>query len=156
MTESRFVLDTNAVIFLTTRGNVIPSVLEDKLKEADLFISVISEIELLSKPKMAADEEENLRAFIAERTIIIDLTDDVKNETIALRRSVKLKLPDCIVAATAVVLDSVLLTADDEPHCRATGYRRSVRYGLYAGLHPLANKELLRLDWSGLKTQNIL
>ena len=129
MTESRFVLDTNAVIFLTTRGNVIPSVLEDKLKEADLFISVISEIELLSKPKMAADEEENLRAFIAERTIIIDLTDDVKNETIALRRSVKLKLPDCIVAATAIVLDSVLLTAD---------------------------KELLRLNWSGLKTQSIL
>ena len=50
-------------------------------------------------------------------------------DTIALRRSVKLKLPDCIVAATAIVLDSVLLTAD---------------------------KELLRLNWSGLKTQNIL
>jgi predicted nucleic acid-binding protein len=59
---------------------------------------------------------------------LIDLTDDVKNETIALRRSVKLKMPDCIVAATAVVLDSVLLTAD---------------------------KELLRLNWPGLKTQDI-
>jgi predicted nucleic acid-binding protein len=129
MTESRFVLDTNAVIVLAAGDNATTSVLENKLKAADLFISVISEIELLSKPKMAADEEENLRAFLAERTIIIDLTEDVKNETIALRRSVKLKLPDCIVAATAVVLDSVLLTAD---------------------------KELLRLDWSGLKTQSIL
>ena len=129
MTESRLVLDTNAVIFLTTRGNVITSVLENKLKEADLFISVISEIELFSKPKMAADEEENLRAFLAERTIIIDLTEDVKNETIALRRSVKLRLPDCIVAATAIVLDSVLLTAD---------------------------KELLSLSLPDLKTQNIL
>ena len=128
MTESRFVLDTNAVIFLTTGDNEAAAELKDKLKEADLFISVISEIELLSKPKMAADEEENLRAFLSERTIIIDLTEDVKNETIALRRSVKLKLPDCIVAATAIVLDSVLLTAD---------------------------KELLRLNWSGLKTQNI-
>ena len=128
MTESRFVLDTNAVIFLTTEENATAVELKDKLKEADLFISVISEIELLSKPKMAADEEENLRAFLSERTIIIDLTEDVKNETIALRRSVKLKLPDCIVAATAIVLDSVLLTAD---------------------------KELLRLNWSGLKTQNI-
>jgi predicted nucleic acid-binding protein len=62
------------------------------------------------------------------RTIIIDLTDDVKNETIALRRSVKLKLPDCIVVATAVVLDSVLLTAD---------------------------KHLLSLSLPGLRTQNI-
>ena len=129
MTESRFVLDTNAVIALAAGDKSTASVLENKLKEADLFISVISEIELFSKPKMAADEEENLRAFLAERTIIIDLTEDVKDETIALRRSVKLKLPDCIVAATAVVLDSVLLTAD---------------------------KELLRLNWSGLKTQNIL
>jgi len=128
MTESRFVLDTNAIIFLTTGDNTTTAELKDKLKAADLFISVISEIELFSKPKMAADEEENLRAFLVERTIIIDLTEDVKNETIALRRSVKLKLPDCIVAATAVILDSVLLTAD---------------------------KELLRLDWPGLKTQNI-
>jgi predicted nucleic acid-binding protein len=128
MAESRFVLDTNAVIALAAGDNAVASVLENKLKAADLFISVISEIELFSKPKMAADEEENLRAFLSERTIIIDLTDDVKNETIALRRSVKLKLPDCIVAATAVILDSVLLTAD---------------------------KELLRLNWPGLNTQNI-
>ena len=128
MTESRFVLDTNAVIALAAGDNATASVLENKLKASDLFISVISEIELYSKPKMPSDEEENLRAFLAERTIIIDLTEDVKNETIALRRSVKLKLPDCIVAATAVVLNSVLITAD---------------------------KELLRLNWHGLKTQNI-
>ena len=129
MTESRFVLDTNAVIALAAGDKSTASVLENKLKTADLFISVISEIELFSKPKMAADEEENLRAFLAERTIIIDLTEDVKNETIALRRSVKLKLPDCIVAATAIVLDSVLLTAD---------------------------KELLNLSLPSLRTQNIL
>jgi hypothetical protein len=50
MTENRFVLDTNAVIFLTAKGNVIPSGLENELNDADLFISVISEIELFSKP----------------------------------------------------------------------------------------------------------
>ena len=49
MTESRFVLDTNAVIFLTTSGNAIPSDLENELDDADLFISVITEIELFSK-----------------------------------------------------------------------------------------------------------
>jgi predicted nucleic acid-binding protein len=129
MAESRFVLDTNAVIVLTTGDKANTTEFKDKLKTADLFISVISEIELYSRSKMISDEEENLRAFLAERTIIIDLTEDVKNETIALRRNVKLKLPDCIVAATAVVLASVLLTAD---------------------------KELLRLDWPGLKTQNIV
>jgi predicted nucleic acid-binding protein len=47
MTESRFVLDTNAIIFLTTRNNAAAAELKDKLKVADLFISVISDKELL-------------------------------------------------------------------------------------------------------------
>ena len=128
MTESRLVLDTNTVIFLATRGNVISAGLENELNESDLFISVISEIELFSKPALPADEEENLRAFLAERMIIIDLTDDVKKETIAIRRNTRLKLPDCIVTATAVVRNAVLLTAD---------------------------KELLNLSWPGLRTRNI-
>ena len=110
MTENRFILDTNAVIFLTTKGNVIPFELQDELNEADLFISGISEIELFAKPLLSADEEKNLRSFLLERIHIIDLTNAVKKEAIELRRFAKLKLPDCIIAATAIALDAVLLT----------------------------------------------
>ncbi|MDR0320712.1 MAG: type II toxin-antitoxin system VapC family toxin [Treponema sp.] len=113
MTENRFVLDTNAVIFLTTTGNAIPFGLQDELNEAALFISVITEIELFSKPALPPDEEEKLRSFLSERIPIIDLSSAVKEKTIALRRTTKLKLPDCIVAATSIVLDAVLLTDDD-------------------------------------------
>ena len=128
MTENRFVLDTNAVIFLTAKGNVIPSGLENELNDADLFISVISEIELFSKPGLPPNEEENLRTFLSERIPVIDLASNVKKETIELRRNTKLKLPDCIVAATSIILNAVLLTADHH---------------------------LLNLNWSGLRTQNI-
>ena len=44
MAESRFVLDTNAVIALAAGDKSTASALENKLKAADLFISVISEI----------------------------------------------------------------------------------------------------------------
>jgi len=125
-TDSRFVLDTNAIIAFVAADNASASALQHKLNVADLFISVISEIELFSKPGMLSDEEESLRDFLAERMIVIDLTDDVKKETIALRRSIRHKLPDCIVAATASVLNATLLTAD---------------------------KKLLNFSWSGLKTQ---
>jgi predicted nucleic acid-binding protein len=114
MIESRFVLDTNAVIFLTTRGNTITSGLYNELNEADLFISAITEIELFAKPAMPPDEEEKLRAFISDRISVVDLTSAVKKEAIALRRTVNIKLPDCIVAATAIALSAVLLTADRE------------------------------------------
>ena len=127
--ENRFVLDTNAIIFLTTRGNVIPSDLEDALNEAALFTSVISEIEVFSKPALPPDEEENLLSFLSERIIIIDLSNEIKKDTIALRRSTKLKLPDSIVAAASIVLDAILLTDD---------------------------KALLNLSWPGFRAQNIL
>ena len=128
MIESRFVLDTNAVIFLVTRGNIVPSVLENVLNEADLFISGITEIELFSKATLPPDEEKNLRAFLSDRIGIIDLSGDVKRVAIELRRAGSLKLPDCIIAATSIVLGTVLLTNDDR---------------------------LLKLSWPGFQTQSI-
>ena len=128
MTENRFLLDTNAIIYLTTKGNSISGEMVNRLDEADLLISVISEIELFCKPEMPQDEEENLRAFIMERISVIDLTISVKKETINLRRSTKQKLPDCIVAATAIALNAVLLTND---------------------------KRLLNLSFPGLRIQSI-
>lgn len=113
MAENRILLDTNAVIYLASKGNSISNETEKQLDEADLFISIISEIELFSKPGMPQDEEENLRTFISERMIVIDLTSAVKKETVNLRRNTKQKLPDCIIAATAIELDAVLLTADE-------------------------------------------
>jgi len=106
-------LDTNAVIFLTAKGSVIPSDLEHDLNQADLFISVISEIELFSKPALPPNEEENLRAFLSDRIHTVDLTSAVKKETIALRRSGKLKLPDCIVTATAIAVNATLLISNN-------------------------------------------
>jgi len=128
MTESRFVLDTNAVIFITTKGNVIPSDLENDLDGADIYISGITEIELFAKPELPADEEEGLRVFLSDRISIIDLTNEIKKETIAFRRSTKHKLPDCIIAATAIVLKATLLTTD---------------------------VKLLRLEWPGFNAKNI-
>ena len=128
MADNRFLLDTNAIIYLTTRGNIIPDDLAKTLEESTLFISVISEIELFSKPELPPDEEEGIHNFISERMSVIDINSAVKKETILFRRSMRRKLPDCIVAATAIILDAVLLTND---------------------------KKLLNLSWPGFRTHNI-
>ncbi|MCL2411836.1 MAG: type II toxin-antitoxin system VapC family toxin [Treponema sp.] len=112
MTENRFLLDTNAIIHLTTKGNSISEEMELQLDEAELFISVISEIELFCKQNMPQDEEEKLRALITDRMSVIDLSSAIKKETINLRKNTKHKLPDCMIAATAIILNAVLLTAD--------------------------------------------
>jgi predicted nucleic acid-binding protein len=43
---------------------------------------------------------------------VIDINDEIKSNVIGLRRESYLKLPDCIVAATARFLNIPLMTAD--------------------------------------------
>ena len=74
-------------------------------------LSVISEIELLSFPEITSFEEQQIHSFIKDCTVLF-LTENVKNKTIALRRSYKVKLPDAIIAATAIENNLQLITAD--------------------------------------------
>jgi len=109
-TDSCLVLDTNAVIFLTTRDNVIPNDLKNELNKSELFISVITRMELAAK-QVKPEEEEAIRDFIADVTVS-PLDEEVERKAVEIRRTTKIKLPDCIVAATAIVLDAVLVTND--------------------------------------------
>jgi len=110
MTDSCLVLDTNAVIFLTTRNSVIPNDLKNELNKCELFISVITRMELAAK-QVKPEEEEAIRNFIADVTVS-PLDEEVERKAVEIRRTTKIKLPDCIIAATAIVLDAVLVTND--------------------------------------------
>ena len=79
----------------------------------DLYVSVISEIELLGYKNLSAQEEKNIKSFLAQfRIVYVD--DAVKNESVSLRKQYGLKLPDCIIAATAISLNLPLITADKQ------------------------------------------
>jgi predicted nucleic acid-binding protein len=114
MANSRFVLDTNAIIFLASKGNSLSSELQNELNEADLFASVITEIELFAKPRLPPEEEKTLRAFLANNIPVVDIDGAIKAQTIALRRAAKAKLPDAIIAATSIILNAPLLTNDSK------------------------------------------
>ncbi|WP_240039132.1 MULTISPECIES: type II toxin-antitoxin system VapC family toxin [Okeania] len=75
------------------------------------FISIITEIELLSYPSLTPVEEIQIRNFLAQITIV-GIESQIKDLAIALRKSYRLKLPDAIVAATAQLLNAKLLTND--------------------------------------------
>ena len=100
-------LDTNAVLYL------LGGRLANPLDPAEFFVSVISEMELLSYPSLSGDAEGQIRAFLSDVTVV-ELTTEVKKTAIELRREQALKLPDAIVAASAIVLDAELLTNDSK------------------------------------------
>ena len=106
----RLVLDSNAVIdFLKERPNAFD--LAVLVEEHECFVSVIAKLELLKSPDITPDEESKIFDFL-ELIPVLPLNTFIEDETVALSRASKLKLPDAIIAATAVVIGAEVVTAD--------------------------------------------
>lgn len=58
------------------------------------------------------DKEAQQIEYMLENCVIVDINNLIKSEVIRLRRVYSLKLPDCIVAATAIYMDLPLITSD--------------------------------------------
>jgi len=107
LTSKEYVYDSNSVIDHVEK--------RIHLKDGRQIISVITEMEVLAKPDLSSKEELERKEFLSKLEIV-PLTDDVKDIAISIRRFGKPrpKLPDAIVAATAVFLDMPLVSNDDK------------------------------------------
>ena len=76
-----------------------------------LFVSIITEIELLGFEDLTVAEKIKINFFLSECKII-PLDDDVKNICIEIKQKCKVKTPDAIVAATSILLQLPLITSD--------------------------------------------
>jgi predicted nucleic acid-binding protein len=116
----RFLFDTNAIInFLKQTTDTFD--LSSLLLQHECFTSVIVKLELLKYPAISPDEERIITEFL--RLIpVIPLNEAIENETIALSRSTKLKLPDAIIGATAIIYDAKIVTRD--PHFLNCQYKK--------------------------------
>jgi hypothetical protein len=103
-------------------NNVISSFFSNELPEramnfiANLVdntpnISIITQIEALSWVTRDKNKENLVIEFISDCKIY-SITPEVVNECVKLRRSKKIKTPDAIIAATAIVNDLILITSD--------------------------------------------
>jgi tRNA(fMet)-specific endonuclease VapC len=113
MSGDRFVLDTNAVVSLLNGTSGVTTRVSDA---SWLGISVITRLEFLAFSKLSRGDEELFERFCA-RVDTIGLTkDDVELIEIAvrLRREYGLKLPDAVIAATAIIQHADLVTADED------------------------------------------
>ena len=81
------------------------------LNEKELYLSIITELELLSYKKITQKEVKVISTFLNELKIE-NISEDIKKNTIEIRKSTNLKLPDCIIAATSITLNIPLVTSD--------------------------------------------
>ncbi len=98
----RYLIDTNVIIdFSLNRLEGKGKAFVADVIDSEPYISVINKIELLGFSMVPQE----IIDFVNTASII-SLTDEVANKTIALRITHKMKLPDAIIAASAMAVDA--------------------------------------------------
>ncbi len=109
MAQPQYLMDSNAVIDYL--GNKLPASGMDFMNivvDAIPNVSVVTKIEVLGF-NTPDEHYQVLTNFINESTVL-DLTNNVIEASIVIRKKLKTKLPDAIIAATALVYDLVLIS----------------------------------------------
>jgi predicted nucleic acid-binding protein len=110
MATTGYLIDTNASIDYL--GEVMPSKgmsFMDQVIDKKYNISVITRIELYAYSKLADDDRKTLDIFTSQADML-NIDDNIIEQTISIRKKYKTKLPDAIIAATALVHELALIT----------------------------------------------
>lgn len=104
-------LDTNAIIELLNKNIKVIEAIADV---QDIYISIINELEFKAFSGLSLNDINLFDEFASIITVLDLKTSDraLKNKIIEIRNFYKIKLPDAIVAATAIINDAELITSD--------------------------------------------
>lgn len=107
----KIVLDTNAVIYLLS-GKIT----QQEIEADEIIISFVTEIEYKVYDKFSEFEKNKFEMFKSRITTnyINKDAENLVNEIVNIRKKHKLKLPDAIIAATALTNHATLITNDRE------------------------------------------
>lgn len=106
MNGIKYLADTNCFIYLLDENPSILPFIQD-----GWAYSYITEIELLSKKTITPAEEQVIKAMLAT-CFKIEHSQTLSNLTIQIRRKHGVKLPDAIIAASALLINLPLITGD--------------------------------------------
>ena len=121
---STYLIDTSAYSKYLS-GLLSPDNLDlmAEIVETNPVISIITRIELLSWVTGSKEVEIKVREFITEANVET-LNESIILQTVRLRRHYKsVKLPDALIAATAIVNDFTLLSTNDSDFEKITGLK---------------------------------
>jgi len=112
MSGRRYLLDTNVLIgFLGGREWATEFLRDPVIAESRIMISVVTRMELLGFPGMTDEEESKIREVL-DRLPAVSIDEQTEDMAISIRRRTGVRLPDALIAATAITREAVLVTAD--------------------------------------------
>jgi len=105
-----YTLDTNAIIYYLDEDPTVVPLLDPLLgQDIAIFVSVVTELELLSHPRLTEEDMAEMQQLLTS-VVIFPLESRLAQLAAALRRQYHLKTPDSVVAATALLTRTILVT----------------------------------------------
>jgi predicted nucleic acid-binding protein len=118
-----YLLDTNVVInYLNASLPLAGMAFLNTIVDNEPMISVITKMETLGF-NFDSIEEQNLMQDFISGSDVLDINNDIVNITIALRKTHKIKLPDAIIAASALIYNLTLITRNTNDFKKIEGLK---------------------------------
>jgi len=117
---ARYLIDTNTAIYYL--NGVLDNKAAQMVEGGHALMSFITTIELLSWPE-ASDEEFQRLLNITAWLPNIGITDEIVNNTIAVRKEHGTKVPDAIIAATALSMNLELVSSNTRDFSKVKGLK---------------------------------
>lgn len=109
MSGKEILVDTNIILHLINGSEDLVTFLEGK----DVFISFITELELLGYKGISAKQETQIVELLDDCSII-SMNKLIREKYIFIKRNYNVKLPDAIIIATAMAFDMPIISADKD------------------------------------------
>lgn len=113
-----YLFDTNTIIYFLGKIVLSDKALHriDSICAKGSNLSIITKLELLGYRFDNVENERPTKKFVSS-SCIYQIDTEMEVETIKLRKATRMKLPDAIIAATAIVNDFTLISANTKD-CR--------------------------------------
>ena len=102
------VLDSNTIVYLSKEIISLDDIFDDS---EEYGISVITYMEVLGYEFESIKEKEFIEELLSFLSVIY-IDETIAKRVISLKKEKKIKLPDAIICATAMVNNSLLITND--------------------------------------------
>jgi len=115
MSTTEYLIDTNILIYHTKGSQAVSSFIGDVVAQRAFNISILTKIEFLGWEKHTPEGFQKCEQLV-KLANIYPVDEDIAEQAIGLRRRVKIKLADAVIAATALVNNLKLATRNMEDY----------------------------------------
>jgi len=115
MSTTEYLIDTNILIYHTKGSQAVSSFMSDVVGQRAFNISILTKIEFLGWEKHTREGFEKCEQLV-KLANIYPVDEDIAEQAIGLRRRVKIKLADAVIAAAALLNNLKLATRNMEDY----------------------------------------